>query len=99
MKVYIAGKITGTTDYKERFDKAANALEREGLVVLNPTILPAGLAYTDYMHICFSMVTVCDVLYLLPGWEDSPGVRMELALARRLNKLVCKIHEPKRVTL
>ena len=43
MKIYIAGKITGDREYREKFREAAKALERLGHVVLNPAILPDGL--------------------------------------------------------
>lgn len=36
MKAYIAGKITGDSDYKRKFAHAKACLEAEGFVVLNP---------------------------------------------------------------
>ena len=35
MKIYIAGKITGEPNYKEKFDIAATSLEAQGHIVLN----------------------------------------------------------------
>lgn len=35
MKVYIAGKISGDSTYREKFRKAQKALEGEGFIVLN----------------------------------------------------------------
>ena len=34
MKIYLSGKITGTTDYKRRFGKAARRLAKEGYKVV-----------------------------------------------------------------
>ncbi len=39
MKIYIAGKITGEPNYKEKFDIAATNLEEQGHIVLNPAEL------------------------------------------------------------
>ena len=44
MKIYIAGKITGDDGYRAKFQEATKNLEALGHVVLNPAILPAGLA-------------------------------------------------------
>lgn len=78
-KVYIAGPITGHPDYKERFAKAEQELREQGDIPLNPAMLPAGMGYEDYMHICFSMIDVADKVIFLEGWETSPGARRELA--------------------
>lgn len=36
MKVYIAGKITGDSAYREKFRQTERELEAEGFIVLNP---------------------------------------------------------------
>ena len=36
MKAYIAGKITGDAEYREKFEHAKGFLKREGFAVLNP---------------------------------------------------------------
>lgn len=43
MKIYIAGKITGDENYREKFAKAQAELEKDGHIVLNPSVLPEGL--------------------------------------------------------
>lgn len=47
MKIYIAGKITGEPNYKEKFDIAATSLEAQGHIVLNPAELPEGMLPAD----------------------------------------------------
>ena len=42
MIIYIAGPITGVTDYKEKFDQAEHQLTELGHKVLNPATLPRG---------------------------------------------------------
>lgn len=77
MKAYIAGKITGDKDYKTKFDCAVISLRLDGWSVMNPAILPDGFDHADYMHVCLAMIDVCDTVFFLPCWVDSPGAKME----------------------
>ena len=52
MKIYIAGKITGDENYREKFEVFANYEDRQGNIALNPAVLPAGMSQADYMSIC-----------------------------------------------
>lgn len=81
MKIYVAGPITGITDYKERFKEAEEALKAKGHTVMNPAILPEGFEHHEYMNICLPMVEVCDVILMLPRWSDSTGARAEFVHA------------------
>lgn len=57
MKVYLAGKITGDPNYREKFAEAAKKLEeRAGVTVISPAVTPEGLKKADYMRICFAML-------------------------------------------
>lgn len=77
-KIYIAGPMTGLPDFnKPAFHSKAQELEQEGFTVLNPAVLPDGLEHHEYMQICIPMVIVSDEIYMLEGWEQSKGVRME----------------------
>lgn len=91
-KVYIAGKITGTEDYIERFSKAEAYLNDNGYQgrVVNPAKINAGLppestSYQDYIHIGLSMLRTCDTIYMLKGWEESRGASLELQYAITLD--------------
>lgn len=78
MKVYLAGKITGDPNYREKFAEAAKKLEeRAGVTVISPAVTPEGLKKADYMRICFAMLESADTAVLLPDWEDSPGAQLE----------------------
>lgn len=90
-KIYIAGKITGTTDYLERFSEAELWLDEHGYrgMVINPARVSSGLpadstTYRDYIHIGLSMLSVCDSIFMLKGWEESPGASLELQYAMTL---------------
>lgn len=49
MKVYLAGKITGDPNYREKFAAAAKKLEeRAGVTVISPAVTPEGLKKVDY---------------------------------------------------
>lgn len=58
MKVYLAGKITGDPNYREKFAAAAKKLEeRAGVTVISPAVTPEGL----------KKVTIC--ASALPCWK------------------------------
>ena len=84
MIIYIAGRITGDPNYKAKFDKAAVRLK--GHVVLNPSALPLGLDYDDYMHIDFAMIDVADTVYCLKDYKQSNGAMKEWHYAMWINK-------------
>lgn len=74
MKVYLAGKITGDPNYREKFAAAAKKLEEQaGVTVISPAVTPEGLKKADYMRICFAMLESADTAAFLPDWEDSPA--------------------------
>lgn len=82
MRIYISGAITGTTDYMERFAEAEKELTEQGYSVVNPakvnSMLPADTTtYEDYMIMSFAMLSTCESIYMLNGWEKSKGANME----------------------
>lgn len=88
MKFYIAGKINGLKNYKERFKEVEEKLIKEGHICMNPAILPEGFQYEAYMPICTSMIDQCDAIYMLSNWEDSRGAKVEREYALVTNKPV-----------
>ena len=88
MIIYIAGKITGDPNYKEKFDIAATSLELQGHIVLNPAELPEGMLPADYMRICFAMIDTADAIYLLKGWYSSSGASIERNYAMYIGKSI-----------
>jgi hypothetical protein len=87
MKIYIAGKITGDDDYKNKFERYEWLLSMQGHTVMNPSILPEGFEYEQYIHICEAMIDCCDAVALLPDWRESKGAMYEKDYAE--NK--CKV--------
>lgn len=88
MKIYIAGKMTGLDNFKTLFDAAEKRLKKAGRTVMNPAVLPEGFRHHEYMHICYSMIDVCDGVYMLSNWQDSPGARMEHEYALGKGKVI-----------
>ena len=85
MKIYISGAVTGTDDYLERFSRAEEQLKAQGFEVINPAavnaILPKSTSYGQYMEMSQIMLSFCDCVFMLNGWENSRGAKQEFALA------------------
>ena len=55
-------------------------------MVLNPAILPAGLAEQDYMQIALAMLNAADLAVFLPDYQESAGAMIEWAWCKRTGK-------------
>ena len=85
MKVYISGAITNNPDYKTDFAKAAVAIEAVGWEPVNPAEIEIeGGAWLDYMRRDIKLLADCDGVYMLAGWNESQGARVEHQLAQGL---------------
>lgn len=91
--IYISGKITGTEDYEERFLKAEMELRSRGFNVLNPVkagkwleryLAPKFPTWVEYMKQDLKSMMVADCIYMLKGYRESKGARLELFLAKFL---------------
>lgn len=94
-KVYIAGRITGDPNYREKFAKVEAELTKQGYLVMNPAVLPEGFDYGDYMAITGSMQRSCGTIYMLEDWEASVGARIEHTMAEALGQLIIYQKLPK----
>ena len=94
MRVYISGPITGTTDYMERFAAAEEELKKKGYDVFNPARVNQGMpevsTWEDYMKVAEAVLSCCDTIYMLRGWENSRGAVKEYHLAMAAGMVVLK---------
>lgn len=85
MKIYLSGAITGTNDYMERFKAAEEKLTQDGHTVFNPaavnSMMPAEATYEEYMRVSFTLLDMCDAIYMMCGWQDSKGANREYGYA------------------
>lgn len=86
--VYIAGPITGVTDYLTEFAKAEAWLRTHDFIPLNPARLPQGLTNAQYTRIDFAMIDAADVVYFLPEWFTSPGANLEMDYCKYNDKQI-----------
>ena len=85
MKIYIGGKITGLDNPGEKFNKKQKELENMGHIVVNPIVLDVllgeGFSHEDFMKVCYTLIDLCDCVYLLDNWTDSKGATLERSYA------------------
>lgn len=96
-RVYLAGPISGTTDYVERFAEAKRQIENlgNGLEVVNPVEdAPLNASYREYINLGLAKLMTCDFICMLRGYEDSKGARAELAYARAVDMPVISMTGP-----
>lgn len=84
-KIYISGMIAHM-DINERraaFKKAADEWERRDYEVVNPfeNGLPQTADWHDHMRRDIHLLTMCDYIYMLRGWEHSKGAKLEMDVA------------------
>jgi len=93
--IYISGPITNDPDYMNHFIKAETDIYLEVAKknmdftsVINPAKvnanLPLDFSHTNYMYVCFSMLEMCQAIYMLKGWENSIGAQLEYIYAKNL---------------
>lgn len=82
MKVYISGPMTGKPDYnRAAFYLAAERLKRQGYIPKHTAWMVDDLDRADYMRNSIELMLTCDAIFLLNGWKDSLGAKVEKSIA------------------
>ena len=97
-KIYVAGpysadNIMDVLAHIRNGIETGAALIRKGYAVFCPFLdflyalswLGPSLTKQDYQYNSLAWVDVCDVVFVLEGWEYSPGTMREIARAQELN--------------
>jgi DNA-binding transcriptional regulator YdaS (Cro superfamily) len=95
--VYISGPMTGIADLNfPAFHAEARRLRNLGLRVINPAEvqLPADSPWATFLRVdLIDLLTHCDTVVVLPGWDRSKGAQLEVFVARQLGMRVVKAGE------
>ena len=86
-KIYISGSISHNENYVEQFTCKAAELQND-YIVLSPLFIAAELSWKEYMKIDLAMIDVCDIVYMMKGWETSRGAKIEECYAQIRGKKV-----------
>ena len=83
IRVYIAGRITGLTPYDchRNFGRAGARLRAAGYIVISPdgldNVLDPRCRHEEFMRVCYKLIDLSDMVYMLDNWSESKGARME----------------------
>lgn len=94
-RVYIAGKMTGLSveEIFYRFGRVEDILINNNCGVMNPAVTwhlkdTSKFKPDEYLEICYSMISLCDIVVVLPDSQDSYGTNCEMNYAIRTGKSV-----------
>lgn len=95
-RVYISGPMSGISEMNYPAFHAAEAkLMEMGYDVENPANNPdpEPKTWEGFMRLSVRQVCECDCVVCLPGWEDSRGANVEVALAKTLSMGVYELDD------
>lgn len=89
--IYLSGKITDETRDREtqnmqRFFELEQQFIKDGVAVFNPAVLEEpGWTWEQYLaRDLFFIYQSLPTMYMMKGWEDSRGARLEYETAKLL---------------
>lgn len=98
MRLYLSGPITKDKHYERKFRTAAEKLREGGYTdIVNPAeltkVIGQEFEYGEIMSIDLTLLSMCDALIQLPGWEHSRGANIEYGYALGADKLVIALED------
>src|ERR1035437_7645838 len=88
--VYISGKYSGDIDENIKVArKYAIKIWELGYTALTPALnsahfeIDCNCKYEDYINGDLIMLDRCDIIFMLPGWQESKGANVEIRFAKR----------------
>jgi hypothetical protein len=88
-KLYLSGPMDNVEDFNHPlFHRVALEFRNANFAVCNPAEFFDGdttRERKEYMREAFKYVLEADTIVLLPGWEESKGARLEVAMATELD--------------
>lgn len=88
-RVYISGAMTGIPEFNApAFQKAYFDLQEADYFPVLPVPYVDGKSYQEYLRDDIKLLMDCDGIYMLSGWQESNGSRLEHMVA-----LACGIDE------
>lgn len=89
MRIYISGRITGVSNYEEKFAAAEREIKNgidPNAIIFNPTKLKleGEPSWSDYMKCDICLLVDCDTIFMMKGWRRSKGARLEHHIAKKL---------------
>ena len=98
MKIYISIPISGKNEKEQRRLAQLKAMTLKSLKheVVNPFIvadetekrLGRKPTYYEYIEDDLKALSTCDAIFMMNGWTDSKGCKIELAKALELNLII-----------
>lgn len=88
--VYLSGKISGNPRYKEQFAEAEEFLKDKYTVINVAKVVEAlpSLELIKYVQLDFELIKLCDVIFMIDGWQKSKHAAAELTYAKSIGKKV-----------
>ena len=90
-RIYLSGPMTGLPGLNfAAFNRVAADARERGYTVVNPAEHGDhdDVEYMDYLRYDIAKLVACEEIWLLPGWEDSRGARLEVFVASQLEMVI-----------
>jgi hypothetical protein len=94
LNIYISGKITGDSGYRQKFLDAAASLRRAGYCPLNPAALGMPVdGWSAAMREALRLMLESGGVAMLDDWSESKGAVIEARLAQDIGIPVKSLRE------